>query len=57
VRDAPKTDELPTEMTDTRMTPFMMLGRIVVPALSMAMTKGLAEASAMLVPPRSRGSV
>jgi len=39
------------------MTPFMMEGRMVVPALSMAMTKGLAEASAGLLALSRRGSL
>jgi hypothetical protein len=40
-----------------RMTPFITLGRIVVPALSMAMTKGLAVASATFAAFPNRGSV
>lgn len=57
VRDEPKTAELPTLMTAMRIMPFMTLGRTVVPALSMAMTKGLAVASAPLSAPRSRASL
>jgi hypothetical protein len=44
-------------MTEMRITPFMMLGRTVAPADSMAMTKGLAVASAMWLAPSRRGSV
>ncbi|KAK3293094.1 uncharacterized protein B0H64DRAFT_205968 [Chaetomium fimeti] len=57
VREEPNTDELPTEMAATRITPFMTEGRMVAPALSIAATKGLADASAMLVALSRRGSL
>jgi hypothetical protein len=48
-------EELPTERTAMRMTAFMTLGRPLIDASRMAMTKGEALAS-VLLDPRRRGS-
>ncbi len=50
VRELPKTAELPTEMTATRMTLFIIDGRMSMPAFSIAMTKGEAVALTVLMP-------
>ncbi len=55
MREEPKMALLPTEMTAMRMTAFMMPGRMAMPALSMAMTKGEAAVSAADLAPRSLG--
>jgi len=50
VRDDPKIDEFPTDRTAIKMTTFITEGRIFIPALLMAMTKGEDLASSELVP-------